>query len=497
MVQVRRLTAFISLCVLLFSFAACTNKRVNNPIAQVDSKQPDKILYDRAMDALKHNKYDVARLTLQTLINTYPDSEYVARAKLAVGDSWYAEGGSAAMVQAENEYKDFITFFPNMPEAAEAQLKIANIHYREMEKPDRDFTHAKRAEEEYRSLLMQFPDSKLVPEAKARLLEVQEVLAEREFRIGKFYYLRQSLAAAEARLKSLVDTYPLYSGADEALYMLADTYVQRAAAYRAVPNLPEVMRGELIKKADESAATAYARIITRYPITPRAEDAKRRLTEMHRPVPTPTPQAIAQNKREEESRGKTGMWGGVMNNLRKGPDVAQSTKVGEPTMVDPQPTSAVQIIRDANTEMQEAAKSLQQGGGKVTLETVKDGAPPANEPVPRSDNADPAQSDNNGIPELQAIPDSQSNATVEQVTPPAQINEVERQQQLENAAPPAGTAAQESSSSSQQAAGQPATGQQAPAGQQASSDSASKDQNDQYSTSKKKEKKGLRKIVPF
>src|SRR4051812_45019659 len=104
----KRFTSILGIGVILLSFAACHNKNVKNPIAQVDSKQPDKILFDRAMDAMKHNKYDVARLTLQTLINTYPDSEFVARAKLAVGDSWYAEGNSAAMIQAENEYKDFI-----------------------------------------------------------------------------------------------------------------------------------------------------------------------------------------------------------------------------------------------------------------------------------------------------------------------------------------------------------------------------------------------------
>ena len=37
------------------------------------------------------------------------------RAKLAVGDSWFKEGGSAALTQAEAEYKDFITFFPKLP----------------------------------------------------------------------------------------------------------------------------------------------------------------------------------------------------------------------------------------------------------------------------------------------------------------------------------------------------------------------------------------------
>src|SRR5579871_119671 len=121
-----RRASIITLLGLLALAVACTNKKVTNPIANVDSKQPDKVLFDRAMDAMKHSKYDVARLSLQTLINTYPDSEYVARAKLAIGDSWYAEGGTAAMAQAESEYKDFITFFPNMPEAAEAQMKIAN-----------------------------------------------------------------------------------------------------------------------------------------------------------------------------------------------------------------------------------------------------------------------------------------------------------------------------------------------------------------------------------
>src|SRR5881398_1964089 len=228
----RRIPVVILLCVLTLA-VGCTNKKVSNPLANVGSKQPDKVLFDRAMDALKHNRFDVARLTLQTLINTYPDSEYIARAKLGVADSWYAEGGTAALTQAEIEYKDFETFFPNMPEAAEAQLKIANIHYQQMEKPDRDFTHAMRAEDEYRQLIQQYPDSKLLPEAKQRLMEVQEVLAQRELRIGRFYYLRQSYPAAIARLRTIVDRYPLYSQVDEALYLLGQSYEGEIAMLRA------------------------------------------------------------------------------------------------------------------------------------------------------------------------------------------------------------------------------------------------------------------------
>ena len=46
---------------------ACTNKKSVNPLAGIGSKQPDKVLFDRAMDAMKHNRFDVARITLQTL----------------------------------------------------------------------------------------------------------------------------------------------------------------------------------------------------------------------------------------------------------------------------------------------------------------------------------------------------------------------------------------------------------------------------------------------
>jgi len=378
---------FISLAILLGTlafFAGCTNKKVQNPIANVNSKQPDKVLFDRAMDAMKHNKYDVARITLQTLINTYPDSEYVARAKLAVGDSWYAEGGSAGLAQAEIEYKDFITFFPNMPEAAEAQLKVANIHYRQMEKADRDFTHAKRAEDEYRQLLLQFPDSKLVPEAKQRLLEVQEILAEREYRIGRFYYLRESYPAAIARLKSLTDAYPLYSQADDALFLLGDSYERQIERVRA-SKASETQKGQLIQILEKDAGAAYSKIITRYPVMDRAADAKKRLEALHQPVPTPTPEAIAQNKAEQASRGSLGMMGKMMLNLHRHPDMSVATKVGEPTLVDPKQTSATDVAQQINADFRKAA-----GGGagenSVAGQIIgASGTPGANEPTPRSD----------------------------------------------------------------------------------------------------------------
>ena len=236
-----------------------------NPLANVNSKQPDKELFDKAMVAMKKGRFDVARLDLQTMLNTYPESEYRMRAKLAVGDSWFKEGGTAALTQAEAEYKDFITFFPNAPEAAEAQMKVADIYYQQMEKPDRDYNNAERAEQEYRNMINQFPDSTLVPRAKQKLREMQEVLAERETQIGLFYESRENYNAAIARLQTVVDTYPLYSKSDQALLGIGDAYAGEAHNVQIAPEHARRHQRAAARGLPGQGCCAYAKVITRYP----------------------------------------------------------------------------------------------------------------------------------------------------------------------------------------------------------------------------------------
>src|ERR1700704_6564599 len=170
-------------------------KKYENPITK-DTQQPDKVLFDKAIADIERSRFEVARLTLNTLMNTYDTSEYLAKAKLAIADSWYREAGSHGLAQAEAEYKDFILFYPTMEESAEAQEKVCMIHYKQMEKADRDTTQALRAEDECRNLLVQFPNSKFAPTAQQRLREVQEVIAEGEMRRGTFYHTKGSNPAA-------------------------------------------------------------------------------------------------------------------------------------------------------------------------------------------------------------------------------------------------------------------------------------------------------------
>ena len=331
-----------------------------NPIEAQDAKLPDKALYDKAMDAVKRGRYDVARLDLQTLLNTYPDSQYMMRAKLGVADSWFKEGGTAALTQAEQEYKDFITFFPNAPEAAEAQMRVGDIYFRQMDKPDRDYANTTHAEEEYRLMIQQFPDSPLVPQAKQRLREVQETLASREADIAAFYATHANWSATIARYQTVVNTYPLYSHLDDVLVGLGDAYEAEATGTRAMKARPGASKAEqemfeagkarLLKIYDDEAAAAYNKLVLEHSASAHVEDAKDRLVAMGLPIPTPTPEQIAASVALENSRGQYTLSNRVEFFVLHKADTVPAATLGEPPLEDAKPTIAPDIYKKSMSD---------------------------------------------------------------------------------------------------------------------------------------------------
>ena len=349
-----------------------------NPLANVNTAQPDKLLFDRAMLSLNKGHFDVSRLLLQDMLATYPDSEYQMRAKLAFADSWYKEGGTAALSQAETEYKDFIIFFPNAPEAAEAQMRIGDIYFRQMDKPDRDYAKAIHAQEEYRNMLSQYPDSKLIPDAKQKLREVQEVLATRETGIADFYAGHDNYAASIARYQTVVDTYPLYSKIDSALIGLGDAYAAQARFIRTNPtlrNLSEGQRARLLKVYDDQAAAAYGRVVTVYNASPRVEDARDRLEALGAPIPEPTAEQVAASQALENSRQSYNIANRAKFLILRGPDVVQAARVGDPGVADPQATYAPQVSKRIESQFNEAV------GAKPATTSAGATNAPANAPA--------------------------------------------------------------------------------------------------------------------
>ena len=294
-------------------------KKYADPITK-DTKQPDKVLFDRAIEDIEHGRYEIARITLNTMINTYDQSEYLAKAKLAVADSWFREGGTASLAQAEAEYKDFILFYPTMEEAAESQQKICMIHYKQMDKVDRDQSQAIRAEDECRALITQFPNSKYVDETKQLLRNIQEAIADSEFLVGSFYFKRGDNSAAANRLSHVVEQYPLYSKADQALFDMGQAY------------------GKLGTRFRRQEGEAYSRIVRDYPLSSYADDATAKLKELELPVPEADKGAVAHMQYERDHKQKPGI---ITRNtlwLRRNPDMSTAARQGDPAMTNLRPS---------------------------------------------------------------------------------------------------------------------------------------------------------------
>jgi outer membrane protein assembly factor BamD len=379
----------------------CFGKKKTAP-AVGTSAEPDKVLYEKASHDLKRGRYETGRLALQTLINTYPDSEYLAKAKLEIGNSYYKEGGTSGLKQAIVEYKDFITFFPFLDEAAYAQLQIAMAHYRQMEKPDRDHAEAVQAEAEFQTFLEKYPNNPLTPQAEQHLRDVQEVLAEGDFRVAHFYYLRGTYRAAGARLIELTNRYPLYSQADQANWMLGQIYEKT--------------------EHNDIAGRYYARIVRDYPLSPLAGDAKNKLAKFGIPAPPADPAAVARMQKEE-SVSHPSVIKRSMGILKTSPNVSAAAHSGAPTMtpasesgdetltlglqpsISPGGTSSVGSTAAVETVTPGSSTSLSQPSAESTNANspASDPAPAATDPTqpaatPTSGDANSTQPANSATP---------------------------------------------------------------------------------------------------
>ena len=459
----RTLFACTTAVALLLAFPAAgqdskSKKRTkqSKKLASTDadsSVAPDKVLYDRAMKNIKKGRQEIGRLTLQTLINTYPDSEFLAKAKLAIADSYYKEGGTANTTQAIQAYMDFGVFFPMLPEAAYAQLQVAMAHYRQMEKPDRDRTQAREAEDAFQTFLEKYPKDPLADKAAQHLREVQEVLAEGDFRIGYFYYTtRGDKRAAASRLASLVNRYPLYSKADRALWMLGNIWDGT--------------------EKKELAAPYYARIVREYPLSPLVPQAKDKLKALKAPVPQPDPKAVAWMTAEKNTPRKHDALllkplALVHTNPRQ--ELYAAAKTGTPTMTPESDSDAgVDILSGGN-------QSRIGGAGTGIVATVSPGGP--------ADTTSGAESVTPPADGTEAKPDAQK---PDPATPPAAND------------PANGSAAAGASETAQKtdgtADGTAKDDGGAAAAQGTSQTSSQGDKKDSKKESSSKKKKGLKKL---
>lgn len=262
-----------ALWLLAFAFAvlsgACAAQRNTVPTG---TSEPDRYLFERGMEALQKKKWLTAREYFRQIVDGYPQSQFRAEAKLNVGESFLGEDSAASYVQAETEFREFLTFYPTHPKADVAQYKLGMCHFLQMARPERDQTETRAALKEFDVFVERFPNSALGPEVAAKRRETRDRLSESEYRVGLFYYRSRWYPGAIDRLRAVLNGDPEFTGRDAVYFYLAESLLASQRPAEALPYLE--------------------RLVAEFAQSEFLEEAQRRITEIkNAPPPAPSGQA--------------------------------------------------------------------------------------------------------------------------------------------------------------------------------------------------------------
>jgi outer membrane protein assembly factor BamD len=230
----------------------------------------DKYLMDRATELIAKKKWYQAREYYRQLVDNYPQSNYRPDAKLGLGDTYLGEKSAESLVMAQNEFREFLTFYPTNPRADYAQYKLGMCHFQQMLAPDRDQTETREAVAELALFVQRYPNSALLEEGREKLREARNRLSESEYKVGYFYWRNRWYPGAIERFKGLLKTDPEYTKRDAVYFYLGDALVKMGRRAEAVPYFDR-----LVKEFEQSEYLVKAQAALKEPVDAPAAPAKK------------------------------------------------------------------------------------------------------------------------------------------------------------------------------------------------------------------------------
>ena len=237
-----------ALCPLLLVWACSSNAPVT-----AGPGEADQILLDRGNAALKEKSWTRARTYFSELLESYPQSPLRAEAKLGVGDSFLGENNSASYVYAQNEYREFLAFYPTNQKADYAQMQLGMVHFNQMLSAQRDQTETREAIKEFQTFVDRYPNSPLINQVKQRLRDARDRLSDADMIVANFYLSIRLYSGAEPRYRHVLQTDPDYTRKDSLYFHLAETLEKTNKKPEALPYyerlLKEYEKSEYLEEA--------------------------------------------------------------------------------------------------------------------------------------------------------------------------------------------------------------------------------------------------------
>ena len=258
--------------IVLVSLAAACGSGPKKP--PVGTLEPDKFLWERGTEELNKKHWLTSREYFRQLMDSYPQSQYRADAKLGLADSFLGEHSAESTVLAINEFREFLSYYPTHRRAYYAQYKLGMCHFYQMHGPDRDQSETLEAIAELTTFVTRYgvvnpndPDAEtraqVVADGKAKLREARDRLSDADYRVAYFYLRTQKFPpAAIDRFKSILKNDPEYSRRDAVYFYLAQAYLRMQQTKEALPLLDRLIEefetSEFLEEAKKLSETLKA-----------------------------------------------------------------------------------------------------------------------------------------------------------------------------------------------------------------------------------------------
>ncbi len=222
-------------------------------------------LYDTGLRQMKRGYYDEAITSFDKVRNHFPLNQYSVLSELRVADCLYEK---ADFISAVDAYQQFVRLHPRHEELDYAKMRIGRSYFKQANRiPAKDQTYTEMTLSSLDEFEDRFPESDYLTEVLDMRARCRTRLSRAEVQVGDFYFWRKSYNAAQRRYQGLLLEYPDSPVVPRARYRLGVSLVQMGqpdegeAVLRQVielhPESPQVPRAQRwIKRIEADHARA-------------------------------------------------------------------------------------------------------------------------------------------------------------------------------------------------------------------------------------------------
>lgn len=206
------------LILLIFFVCSCSGKP--DTVKPGETFEPEKA-FKKANDLLEKKDYEEARSAFLEIKNRDTSRKFAPLAQLKIAESYVKENEQELAI---TEFRQFLEVYPDHKYAVYAQYQIASIYFDQIESPERGYSGAARALEEFERLKKMYPRNPYREVIDIKIQKCRDIISNYGFLVGEFYYKKGSYNAALNRFEEVLRTYPGYQKEAEALFYIGMSY---------------------------------------------------------------------------------------------------------------------------------------------------------------------------------------------------------------------------------------------------------------------------------